>query len=299
MDIEMNEYFILYRLPDDNLEYLNLEDLNMGKEEADFLQIGDVFSIPGGTNVTFVFSGTEEEAHARKIRMLGEVSNSDENDATNSNENEEVSTYASIHNINSELQMLGQRVNRLESRRNSRPSRLAIIEGAVVKINGRSMNVAELSRGDIDNLLAINRQRLGPFPTLPGITDLQITEELGPHLVNAFINMKLGNFVSYLAGFLIEENAFRVSFLSPLGPHLRASNPKPPKRTLNNNFKTVFKYFALYYGGCILIPEFKPFWLDGLRSRFNQKADNLKNKENAQYPTFAGLVPPFNDENAF
>uniref|UniRef100_A0A914Q3L0 Uncharacterized protein n=1 Tax=Panagrolaimus davidi TaxID=227884 RepID=A0A914Q3L0_9BILA len=275
----------------------------MEKENADFLQVGDIFSISDGENVTYVFSGTEEEVHARKVIMLGQMNNSDngENNTTNTteNENEEAPADRHLHNINSELQMLGQRVKRLETRKNSRINSREIIQGAVVNINGRNVNVAELSRGDFNNLLAIYRQRLGPFPTLPGITDLQIAEELGPHLVNAFINMKLGNFVSYLAGFLIEEEAFRISFLPPLGPHLRASNPKPPKRTLNNNFKTVFKYFALYYGGCILISDFKPFWLDSLRSRFNQKADNLKNKENAQYPSFAGLIPPFNVENAF
>jgi hypothetical protein len=160
-------------------------------------------------------------------------------------------------------------------------------------------NVVELSRGDFDNLLLIHRQHLGEFPELPNITQLQVIEELGPHLLKAFFNMKFGNFVSYLAGFLIEEDAFRISFLPSLGPTLRASKPKPPKRVLNDHFKRIFKYYALYFGGCILHRDFKPFWLDSLRSRFNTKADNLKNKENAKFPTFDGILPPFSVENAF
>uniref|UniRef100_A0AC34FV93 Uncharacterized protein n=1 Tax=Panagrolaimus sp. ES5 TaxID=591445 RepID=A0AC34FV93_9BILA len=302
MDLPLNEYFILYRLPDDNLEYLNLDDLDMDKEQAEYLQIGEPFQIPEGENVIFICSGTEEEVHARKLTMLQEYGD----DSTNTNETENKQDESSpalcnseILKMNSRLQLMDQRVQKLEKRKNSRTSDHEIIEGAIVIINGRKTNVSNLKREEFDNLLALSRQRLGPLPSLPGITELQIIEELGPLLINSFINLKFGNFTSYLAGFLIEEDTFRLSFLPPLGPHLRASKPKPPKRVLNNNFKAAFKYLALYFGGCVLTPEFKPFWLDSLRSRFNTKADNLNNKENAHYPDFQGLTPPFNDENAF
>uniref|UniRef100_A0AC34FR69 Uncharacterized protein n=1 Tax=Panagrolaimus sp. ES5 TaxID=591445 RepID=A0AC34FR69_9BILA len=168
------------------------------------------------------------------------------------------------------LQQIDHRIKRLESQTPDRE----ILEGAVVKINGRTRNVAELSIGEFETLLVVNRQRLGPIPTLAGITELQIVEELGPYLINSFIKMKFGNFISYLAGFLLEEETFRILFLPPLGPNLRASKPQHPKRILNHNFKSAFKYFVF----C-------------LRSRFNTKADNLNNKENSKYTTFDGLDP--------
>uniref|UniRef100_A0A914Q0C7 Uncharacterized protein n=1 Tax=Panagrolaimus davidi TaxID=227884 RepID=A0A914Q0C7_9BILA len=300
MDLPTDEYFVLYRLPNDNLEYLNLDDLHVEKEEVDYMQVGDVFKIREGENVTFIFSGSEEEVRARKITMIGQIDvDSEDETEPSANKNERLPTQSNIISINSKLQNIDRRIKRLESHTNSRTTDHEILKGAVVKINGKTRNVGELSIGEFETLLAVNRQRLGPFPTLAGITELQIVEELGPYLTNSFIKMKFGNFVSYLAGFLLEEGTFRISFLPPLGPNLRASKPKHPKRILNCNFKSAFKYFALYFGGCVLTSDFKPLWLDSLRSRFNTKANNLNNKENAKYITFDDLVPPFNDENAF
>uniref|UniRef100_A0AC34GUU3 Uncharacterized protein n=1 Tax=Panagrolaimus sp. ES5 TaxID=591445 RepID=A0AC34GUU3_9BILA len=126
------------------------------------------------------------------MTMIGQIdvdSEDETNTNANENENDRPPTHSNTININSTLQQMDHRIKRLESHRNSRTPDREILEGAVVKIHGRRRNVAELSIGKFEKLLAVNRLRLGPVPTLAGITEFQIIEELGPYLINSCINM--------------------------------------------------------------------------------------------------------------
>uniref|UniRef100_A0AC34FN37 BEN domain-containing protein n=1 Tax=Panagrolaimus sp. ES5 TaxID=591445 RepID=A0AC34FN37_9BILA len=192
-------------------------------------------------------------------------------------------------------------LSRTPTRPNSRNLNKVIHEGAIVEINGEEKNVADITNGEFNTLLEVHRQSLGEMPSFAGIPKNKIVDDVGPVILKLFKEGKYGQMASFLAGFLIEKEAFHVSFLMPLVPNLGRSEPKQSKRKLNKNFEDAIRFFALYYGGCVLQRNFQPIWLGAIRDKFNAKVNNHNGKKNKSesYAGFPGLTPPFNLDNAF
>jgi hypothetical protein len=176
-----------------------------------------------------------------------------------------------------------------------------VIESAVVTIDGLEINLCNLSRAELDGLLTVNRQQLGSFPIIQNLTPDQVVATLTSVIMKAFRECNFGLFVSLLGCYLLERSSMVKSFMPPMGIHIRKSAPKSSKLKLNAAFVTSFKYYALYFGGCVFDGEIQFQWLENLRGRFNAKVDHMRHNddEESSYITFPGHVAPFTEENAF
>uniref|UniRef100_A0A914YQ32 Uncharacterized protein n=1 Tax=Panagrolaimus superbus TaxID=310955 RepID=A0A914YQ32_9BILA len=91
------------------------------------------------------------------------------------------------------------------------------------------------------------------------------------------------------------------SFMPPMGIQLRKYKQRSDKFKLNPFFVNVFKYYALFFGGCVFSQEVQIEWLENLRGKFNAKIDHMRSNDDAEssYVTFPGHNSPFNENNAF
>uniref|UniRef100_A0AC34G4V9 Uncharacterized protein n=1 Tax=Panagrolaimus sp. ES5 TaxID=591445 RepID=A0AC34G4V9_9BILA len=175
-----------------------------------------------------------------------------------------------------------------------------VVEAAILEIEGEEKNISEISKKEFHDLLSINRQQLGTFPQIfQNIAERdKIISTVGPLLLELCRAGKFGKFVSLLAAFLTEENAFNLSFLPPLTLHMRESRPGKNKRILNSNFQKAFKYFSLYFGGCVMKSEVQNSFIENLRQKYNVKVQNYKSAHKG-FKQLEDFNPLFTVENAF
>uniref|UniRef100_A0A914P785 Uncharacterized protein n=1 Tax=Panagrolaimus davidi TaxID=227884 RepID=A0A914P785_9BILA len=188
-----------------------------------------------------------------------------------------------------------------KKKRSFRPRNREVIDAAVVDLDGIETNLSDLSRAELNRLLLVNRQRLGNFPNVPEITSNHIVVTLEAIIMKAFRECKFALFTAILASYLLTRNSLVKSFMPPMGIQFRKNDIKSTKLKLNDTFVRVFKYYALYFGGCVFDGETQLQWLENLRGRFNAKVDHMRSKDSdvSSYITFPDHLAPFNDDNAF
>lgn len=119
--------------------------------------------------------------------------------------------------------------------------------------------------------------------------------------MKAFRESRFALFVSILACYLLERTAMSQAFMPPLGIHFRKCALKSSKSKLNVSFVKAFKYYALFFGGCIFNAEVQVQRLENLRGRFNAKVDHIRAQDDdeSSYISFPGHISPYTDLNAF
>uniref|UniRef100_A0AC34FSK0 Uncharacterized protein n=1 Tax=Panagrolaimus sp. ES5 TaxID=591445 RepID=A0AC34FSK0_9BILA len=153
-----------------------------------------------------------------------------------------------VTNIQQEIIGIKKSVSSLKRRRSSRRINRDIIEAAVVELDGVETNLSNLSRAELDRLLAVNRQKLGAFPIVADITPNKLISTLEPIIMKAFRECKFSLFVAILASYLLTRTSMVKSFMPPMGIQLRKYAHKSNKLKLNPLFIDVFKYYALFFG---------------------------------------------------
>jgi hypothetical protein len=166
----------------------------------------------------------------------------------------------------------------LKGKKNSREPDRVMVEAAIGEIDGAEQNIINISKQEFNELLTINRQELGSFPDIfaNNAERDKMTTAAGPLLHDLCRAGKYGPYVILLTSFLIEENAFCISFLPPMTLHVRQSRPGKDKKILISAFQAAFKHFALYFGGAALTKSAQNNFIENLREKYNVKVQNYK-----------------------